>query len=162
MLKNGDYDESNSEIFIVKTTVSKEKLVAKSMVLISKKDNLDVRSILVPENLKGYVFVEALNSSIIDSLIQSIPHARSMLNSTIKISDIEHFLKPKSISIGINDGDIIEITSGPFKGEKARVKRLGTGQHDEITVELFDAVVPIPITIKSDTVRVLKKDESLL
>ncbi len=43
-----------------------------------------------------------------------------------------------------------------FKGEKARVKRVDEG-HEEITVELFDAVVPIPITIRGDTVRILKK-----
>lgn len=160
---NNNKEESDiSKIFIVKTTVNKEKLVAKSIASISKKDNLDIKSILVPDNLKGYLFVESIRSDIIDSIIQSIPHARSILNKHLFISDIEHFLKPKPISIGIHDGDIIEITSGPFKGEKARVKRIGTGQHEEITVELFDAVVPIPITIKSDTVRILKKEENTI
>ena len=151
----------NSKIFVIKTTINKEKLVAKSIAMISKKDKLDVRAILVPENLKGYIFVESINPFIIDTLIQSIPHARSMLNNILTINDIEHFLKPKEDFKKIKDGDIIEVISGPFKGEKARVKRISTGQHDEITVELFDAVVPIPITLKYDTVRVLKKEENI-
>ncbi|MDV0446946.1 hypothetical protein MsAg5_08140 [Methanosarcinaceae archaeon Ag5] len=147
------------KIFIVKTTVNQEKSVAKSMALVAKKEHLDVRAILAPEELKGYVFVETPRSDVIDSLIQAVPHAKSMLKSHSTIGEIEHFLKPKPISTGITEGSIIEITSGPFKGEKAKVKRIGTGQHDEITVELFDAVVPIPITIRGDTVRVLKKEE---
>jgi len=154
-------EEKNDDvsIFIVKTTVNQEKSVAKSMALVSKKEHLDVRAVLAPEELKGYVFVETPDSTAIDTLILAIPHAKSMLKSPSKFGEIEHFLKPKPISVGITEGSIIEITSGPFKGEKAKVKRIGAGQHDEITVELFDAVVPIPITIRGDTVRVLKKEE---
>ncbi|MDV0446087.1 hypothetical protein MmiAt1_17000 [Methanimicrococcus sp. At1] len=156
------FEEENNDdvnIYIVKTTVNQEKSVAKSMALVAKKEHLDVRAVLAPEELKGYVFVETPRSDIVDSLIQAVPHAKSMLKSPTTIGEIEHFLKPKPISVGITEGSIIEITSGPFKGEKAKVKRIGTGQHDEITVELFDAVVPIPITIRGDTVRVLKKEE---
>ncbi|MDR0767663.1 MAG: transcription elongation factor Spt5 [Methanosarcinales archaeon] len=152
--KNGDVN-----IFIVKTTVNQEKSVAKSMALVAKKEHLDVRAVLAPEELKGYVFVETPDSTAIDDLIKAIPHAKTMLKSPAKFGEIEHFLKPKPISVGVTEGSIIEITSGPFKGEKAKVKRVGSGQHDEITVELFDAVVPIPITIRGDTVRVLKKEE---
>ena len=152
-------ENDEGRIFIVKTTVNKEQTVAKSMALISKKENLDVRAILAPDELKGYVLVETPGSEYVDTLIQAVPHAKSMLKSYTTIGEIEHFLKPKPIAVGITEGSIIEITSGPFKGEKARVKRLGSGQHDEITVELFDAVVPIPITIRSDTVRILKKED---
>jgi transcriptional antiterminator NusG len=31
---------------------------------------------------------------------------------------------------------------------------------EEITVELFEAMVPIPITVRGDHVRVLSKDEA--
>lgn len=161
MFNNEENNNFESKIFVIKTTINKEKLVAKSIALISKKEKLDIRAILVPENLKGYIFVESVNSYIIDTLIQSIPHARSILNDILKINDIEHFLIPKEDSKKIKEGEIIEVISGPFKGEKARVKRISSGQHDEITVELFDAVVPIPITLKYDTVRVLKKEENI-
>jgi transcriptional antiterminator NusG len=61
--------------------------------------------------------------------------------------------------IGINEGAIVELISGPFKGEKARVKRVDVTK-EEITVELFEAMVPIPITVRGDHVRVLSKDEA--
>jgi transcriptional antiterminator NusG len=155
------FEEENNDvrIYVVKTTVNQEKSVAKSMALVAKKEHLDIHSVLAPEELRGYVFVETPHPDLIDTLIQAIPHAKSMLKKPATIGEIEHFLKPKPISLGITEGSIIEITSVPFKGEKDKVKRIGSGQHDEITVELFDAVVPIPITIRGDTVRVLKKEE---
>jgi transcriptional antiterminator NusG len=71
---------------------------------------------------------------------------------------VEHFLTPKTAVVGITEGSIVELISGPFKGEKARVKRVDE-THEEITVELFEAMVPIPITVRGDNVRVLKREE---
>jgi transcriptional antiterminator NusG len=71
---------------------------------------------------------------------------------------VEHFLTPKTAVVGITQGSIVELISGPFKGEKARVKRVDV-THEEITVELFEAMVPIPITVRGDNVRVLKREE---
>ena len=50
-----------------------------------------------------------------------------------------------------------EIISGPFKGEKARVRRIDESK-EEVTVELIEAMIPIPITVRGDHVRVLEKD----
>ncbi|MDY6960009.1 MAG: transcription elongation factor Spt5, partial [Halobacteriota archaeon] len=40
----------------------------------------------------------------------------------------------------------------------ARVKRVDK-THEEITVELFDAMVPIPVTVSGGNVRILDKEE---
>ena len=53
---------------------------------------------------------------------------------------------------------IVELVSGPFKGEKAKVTRIDDAK-EEITVELLDAMVPIPITVRGEQVRILKKKE---
>ena len=147
----------DSLIFVIKTTANQERSVATTLARIAKKEKLDIRAILAPDELKGYVLVEAPRPGIVELAIQTIPHARALVKGSSSVSEIEHFLKPKPIVTGIKEGAIIEVTSGPFKGEKARVKRVDEG-HEEITVELFDAVVPIPITIRGDTVRVLKKE----
>ena len=55
-------------------------------------------------------------------------------------------------------GDIIELTSGPFRGERARIIRIDEGK-EEITVELFEATVPIPVTVRGDFVKVIQKKE---
>jgi transcriptional antiterminator NusG len=149
--------EEQSSIFVVKTTVNKEKKVATTLENVIRKDNLDIRAILSPDELKGYVLVEAVNSGEVEDAIQSVPHARSIIKGNSNMAEIVHFLTSKPTITGITVGAIIELISGPFKGEKARVKRIDE-KHEEITVELFDAVVPIPITIRGDSVRILKKE----
>lgn len=149
---------TESVIFVVKTTANQERSVANMVTQVVRKEHLDIRAILVPDELKGYVLIEGTNPGDVEQAIQTVPHARTLVKGQSTIEEISHFLTPKPTVTGISEGAIIEITSGPFKGEKARVKRVDEG-HEEITVELFDAVVPIPITIRGDTVRVLRKEE---
>ena len=148
----------DAAIFVVKTTANQERSVAGMLAQSARKENLDVRAILAPDELKGYVLVEAPDSGVVELAIQTVPHARAVVKGQSSLAEIMHFLTPKPTVTGITEGAIIEVTSGPFKGEKARVKRVDEG-HEEITVELFDAVVPIPITIRGDTVRILRKEE---
>ncbi len=151
--------DEDAAIFVVKTTVNQERSVANMIAQVARKDGLDIRAVLAPDELKGYVFLEAPDSGVVELAIQSVPHARAVVKGRSSLSEIMHFLSPKPVVTGITEGAIIEVTSGPFKGEKARVKRVDLN-HEDITVELFDAVVPIPITIRGDTVRVLSKEES--
>ena len=69
---------------------------------------------------------------------------------------MEKLLQTKNKAQEIAKGDTIEFTTGPFKGYKARVMRLDDVK-GEITVELIDVVVPIPITTKIGTARVVSK-----
>jgi transcriptional antiterminator NusG len=142
---------SETSIYVVKTTANQERSVANMIAQIARKEKYDIRALLVPDVLKGYVLVE--------QAIQGIPHARSVIKGASNIEEVEHFLTPKPAVIGINEGAIVELISGPFKGEKARVKRVDVAK-EEITVELFEAMVPIPITVRGDHVRVLSKDET--
>ncbi|MCD4702887.1 MAG: transcription elongation factor Spt5 [Methanosarcinaceae archaeon] len=148
----------DTTIFVVKTTANQERTVAGLLAQVARKDQLDIRAILSPDELKGYVLLESPDSGAVEQVIEKVPHARTVVKGKSSIDEIMHFLTPKPTVTGITEGGIIEITSGPFKGEKARVKRVDEG-HEEITVELFDAVVPIPITIRGDTVRVLRKED---
>ncbi|ADE35715.1 transcription elongation factor Spt5 [Methanohalophilus mahii] len=148
----------DSAIFVIKTTANQERSVAGMLAKVAKKENLDIRALLAPDELKGYVLAESSNPGEVEQAIQTVPHARALVKGQSSMEEIMHFLTPKPTVTGITEGAIIEVTSGPFKGEKARVKRVDEG-HEEITVELFDAVVPIPITIRGDTVRILRKEE---
>jgi transcriptional antiterminator NusG len=133
--------------------------VANLIAQIARKDKYDIRALLVPDVLKGYVLVEAPAPEIVDQAIQGVPHARSVIKGASSIQEVEHFLTPRPAVTGITEGAIVELISGPFKGEMARVKRVDMAK-EEITVELFEAMVPIPITVRGDNVRVLSKDEA--
>ncbi len=150
---------SETSIFVVKTTANQERSVANLIAQIARKDKYDIRALLVPDVLKGYVLVEAPAPEIVDQAIQGVPHARSVIKGASSIEEVEHFLTPRPAVIGITEGAVVELISGPFKGEMARVKRVDLAK-EEITVELFEAMVPIPITVRGDNVRVLSRDEA--
>ena len=59
--------------------------------------------------------------------------------------------------MNIQNNDIVEIISGPFKREKAKITRIDQ-QKEEVIVELLEAAVPIPITLKMDSVKVIRRD----
>lgn len=149
------------KIYAVKTTVNQEQTVAnmvESALKEREKSEHGLKAILVPEELRGYVLIEASFPEVIEQIVQSIPHARGLVKGDMGLEEIEHFLTPKPSVTGILEGSIIEIVSGPFKGERARVKKVDEA-HEEITIELFEAMVPIPVTVRGDSVRVLSKEE---
>ncbi|VVB93018.1 Transcription elongation factor Spt5 [uncultured archaeon] len=148
----------DAAIYVVKTTANQERAVANLIEKVAKKEHLDIRAVLAPDELKGYILVEAAGPEIVEQVIQTLPHARTLVKGKSSFSEIEHFLTPKLTVTGITEGSIVELISGPFKGEKARVKRIDE-THEEITVELFEAMVPIPVTVRGDNVRILKREE---
>jgi len=148
---------SEESIYVVKTTANQERSVASILAQLARKERYDIRSILVPDELRGYILVESGDRDELAQAVQMVQHARSLVQGESNIEEVEHFLTPKPTVTGISVDSIVELISGPFKGEKARVKRVDEA-HEEITVELFEAMVPIPVTIRGDHVRVLKRE----
>jgi len=106
-------------VYAVKTTVNQEQAVAnlvESAIKEKEKSEHGITAILVPEELRGYVLIEASFSEVIEQIIQNIPHARGLIKGELRLEEVEHFLTPKPSVTGIVDGSIIEIVSGPFKG----------------------------------------------
>ena len=58
--------------------------------------------------------------------------------------------------VELDVGDVVEVIGGPFKGEKGKVTRYDKVKR-ELTVELLEVAVPIPITISVEFIRVLEK-----
>jgi len=146
-----------TKIFVVKTQVGQEENVANMFEKASKRTG-KIKAILAPKELRGYVFIESEDMDIIKRLIRHMRYARDVLSKDVKLEEIEHFLFPPSSVANIKEGMIVELVSGPFKGEKAKVTRIDDAK-EEITVELLDAMVPIPITVRGEQVRILKKEE---
>jgi transcriptional antiterminator NusG len=144
-------------IFAIRTTTGRETQVIDKMLARVEDKGLPVFSILKPREVKGYFFAESENQEELTKTIYGIQHAKGVVGG-VKLEEIQHFLTPNTESIKIQVGDIVEIVSGPFRGEKATVKRI-TKVKEEVVVELLEAAVPIPITVKLDSVRVLKGDE---
>ncbi len=148
-----------NRIFAIKTTSKQERTVADNILkaIDTKATDIKVTSIIVPNELQGYVLIETPEErNRIEQLVEMIAHARVVTKGQTNLAEVGHFLIPKPVVSGIEEGTIVELIAGPFKGEKAVVKRVDSGK-EEITVELYEAIVPIPITVRGDNVRVVEK-----
>jgi transcriptional antiterminator NusG len=149
----------NNRIFAIKTTSKQERTVADNIMkaIETKAIDIKVTAIIVPNELQGYVLVETPEKmNRIEQLVEKIAHARAVVKGETTLAEVGHFLIPKPVVSGIDEGTIVELIAGPFKGEKAVVKRVDSAK-EEITVELYESVVPIPITVRGDNVRVVDK-----
>jgi transcriptional antiterminator NusG len=153
--------EEQPRIFAIKTQVGQERNVADMLEAKIKKakGKAPIFSVLAPQELRGYLFVEGGDKQAVENIVKAISYARTLLGGEVPFTEIEHFLTPVSAVAKISEGDIVELIAGPFRGEKAKVTRIDENK-EEITVELFEAMVPIPITVKGEQVRVLKRKGS--
>ena len=108
--------------------------------------------------MRGYIFVEAMSKEALEMGLQGIPYARGVLPQEIPYPEIEHMLEQVKVEMNIQKNDIVEIISGPFKRENAKVIRINK-QKEEIVVELLEAAVPIPITVSMDSVKVIRRED---
>jgi len=148
---------ARQSIMVLKTQMDQEKSVADSLMSKAQLGEKDIYAIFSPPGLRGYVFVEGMNTDRLREKIRDIKKARSFVDGETNIDEISHYLVPVSAVVGIVEGDLVELINGPFKGEIARVQQIDQSK-EEITVELIEAMVPIPVTVKGDSVRVIEKE----
>ena len=66
--------------------------------------------------------------------------------------------RPKAVTSGIEVGCIVEIISGAFKGEKARILSVSDSK-EEVSMELYDQPIPMTVNMRGDHVRVIERVE---
>ena len=124
----------------------------------AEKKNLNVFSISRPHGLRGYILLEAEDRESAEESVFNLPYVKGIIGKTIGYEEIKNMIEPSATSISIKDGDIVEIISEPFKKEKAKVLRIDK-QKEEVVVSLLGAVVPLPVTVKLDNVKVIRREE---
>lgn len=146
-------------LYAIRTTANREDQVMDFIVSNSKRKKLEVYGVVRPHGMRGYIFVEAGSRSDAEQAAFGVPYARGVLPSTIEYKEVEHMLEQVKHEINIQKHDIVEIISGPFKRENAKVTRIDK-QKEEVVVELLESAVPIPITVKMDAVKVIRRDSA--
>ena len=147
-----------SEIYTLKTTVNREGQVLDFVVNNIKKKELNVYAVFHPHGMRGYIFIEAETKDDAQRAYQGVPYAKGLLRAPVNYQEVEHMLEQAKAQMNIQNKDIVEIISGPFKGEKARITRIDE-QKEEVVLELLESAVPIPITVKLDSVKVVRRDK---
>ena len=108
-------------IFTLRTTIGQEKNAAKQVeqrVLANRE--LRIKSVLVPENVRGYLFIEAHPASL-EKVLQGVRHVRSKIVGKVNIDDISDILIPRRPIEQVQVDDIVEVTGGPFRGSQAKI-----------------------------------------
>lgn len=151
-------NESGAHIYALRTAANREDQVMDFLASNINKKGLHVLSIIRPHGMRGYIFVEATTRSDAEQSCFNVPYARGILPNEIQYKEIEHMLEQVKQVINIEKGDIVELISGPFKREKAKITRIEKAK-EEVVVELLEAAVPIPITVKLDAVKVIRREK---
>ncbi|MCX6695894.1 MAG: transcription elongation factor Spt5 [Candidatus Altiarchaeota archaeon] len=162
-------------IYAVKATAGQERVVAELIYRESLRRKKEIEAeggemygVLYTTGLKGYVLVEANSPGVVEDIAREVPKTRGLIlkekgnldsAGVIDIKDLEKTLKPTPIVAEINRGDLVELIAGPFKSEKARVAKIDKDKN-EITVELIEAAVPIPVIVRGDDIKILRREES--
>jgi transcriptional antiterminator NusG len=144
-------------IYAIRTLVGQEKNVARIIGRNVKNSGIEVNSILVPESLRGYILVESTSKIDMQNTAFKVPHMKGAIEGEIPYDEVKNFLNPEPILASVQKGSIVELISGPFKGEKAKVVRIDESKED-VVLELIEAAVPIPVTVKGDQIRLIQKE----
>ena len=165
------YGDVATFLYILKTSIGQEanaanEIRARLSGTGSLADTVDeIYAVLQSDHLRGYIFVEASAQNHVEKIIgragnrtTPMKNVRKVLDGEAPFRDIFPHLEPKAATAGISEGDVVEVRVGAFKGQRARVTNISDSK-EEITVELFDAMVPIPLTVRGDQVRVTQRVE---
>lgn len=146
----------STTIFAVRTTAGQERNVANLIALRIEVNQLSIKSILVPDTLKGYVFLEASGPHFVDEAIAGIKHVKSRVPGSVSFNEVERYIVVKSVIEDLDIDDLVEVIGGPFKGMRAKIRRVDESKN-EITIELLEATFTLPITVHADYVKLVEK-----
>ena len=139
-------------------TLEHQRVENKKTLLKAIGKKLEVYSVTRPHGMRGYIFLEAASRTDAEQAAFNVPYARGILPKPVNLREIEHMLETVKVEMNIKKNDIVEIISGPFKRENAKVTRIDK-QKEDVVVELLEAAVPIPITLRMDSVKVIRREK---
>jgi transcription elongation factor Spt5 len=149
-------------LFAVRTTIGQEKSVA-NMIFgrLRLRDPIpDIKAILTADQLRGYVFIEAIQQNDVQESISGIRHVKGKIVGSIKLTDLAHVIVPRKVTEILEEGDIVEIVSGIFQNRRAVIERMPReGAKEEVVVRLTDSDSPISIKVHGDYLKLLEKGQ---
>jgi len=136
----------------LKTTIGRESTVMNDIRERVRSKGYDVKALVHPGELDGYVILEG-SAGDIRKIVRNTRHAKGIISGDVDIDEISKFLESQEIEIEVKRDDIVEVVGGPFKGEKGKVTRVDEA-NSEVTLELLEATVPIPVTVGVGSVKI--------
>ena len=131
--------------------MGQEKSLATMSELKGSREGSGISAILISDMMSGYCFVEGESQIKVESFASEVKTLsnRALQNRSVPIEELADQLNPLPSIQGLEEGDLVEIVDGPFKGLKARVIRLEDG-NQEVTLELLDSTMALPVRLHAD------------
>ena len=139
----------DSKFFAVRTAGGQENIVANIIQNRINAKKIGIHSILILDNFKGYIIVEAPDSNIAYEALAGVRHVRGQIRGELPFKDIEGYLVKKPVVSDLGIDDTVEIIGGPFKAMKAKITRVDY-EKQEATVVLLDSPYQIPVTVDAN------------
>ena len=140
---------SDSKFYAIRTTGGQERVVANVLQNKIKSKNIGIYSILLLENFKGYIIVEAPDANVAFQALAGVRHIRGQIRGELPFKDIEGYLIKKPVVTELAIDDTVEVIGGPFKAMKAKITRVDYDKQ-EATVVLLDSPYQIPVTVDAN------------
>jgi len=147
-------DLIKSKFFAIRITGGQERVVANILHTKITTKKLKIFSILVLENFKGYIIVEAPDANVAYEALSGVRHVRGQIRGELPFKDIEGYLVKKPVVTDLSIDNMVEVVAGPFKSMKAKVIRVDY-EKQEATVVLLDSPYQIPVTVDANYLRKL-------
>src|SRR5919199_533250 len=144
----------NSKFYAIRITGGQEQVVANILQNKINTKKINILSILVLENFKGYIIVEAPDSNVAFEALHGVRHVRGQIRGELPFKDIEGYLVKKPVVSELNIEDTVEVVAGPFKSMKAKITRVDY-EKQEATVLLLDSPYQIPVTVDANYLKKL-------
>ena len=145
-------DVTKSKFFAIRITGGQERVVANILYTKITTKKLKIFSILVLENFKGYIIVEAPDANVAYEALSGVRHVRGQIRGELPFKDIEGYLVKKPVVTDLSIDNMVEVVAGPFKSMKAKVIRVDY-EKQEATVVLLDSPYQIPVTVDANYLR---------
>jgi len=159
LLSKPSQEAGQGRFYAVRVASNQERILILIIADRVKQEGIPIKGILFNDKVKGYLFVEADKDEDVMRAIYGIRHVKGLVREPIPFEEIKRMIEvreepAKPLSVG----DIVEITSGTFKGEVAKVIEVDN-EKGICTVVPTDAPVAIPIKIKTSDVKLVEKAE---
>ncbi|MCX8195461.1 MAG: KOW motif-containing protein [Acidilobaceae archaeon] len=118
----------------------------------AKDMNVDLRSIVVPPEAKGYIFLEVGDPGALVLLLTGLRHAKRKRPVMVKEEEVLRIAKPVVELPTISKGQLVEVIGGPFRGMKGRVIEVYEARK-EADVTLLETDYRMVVTISLDLLK---------
>ena len=145
-----------SGFYAVRTTARQELNIALIMEARVASQGLEVYSIIVPPDVKGYVILETPGVHVIYSVIKDLRHVKGHAPGVMSDEEVQRFVSPKPVIETLEPGEEVEIIAGPFKGMRAKVIRIELPSN-EVVLNVLESAYPLQVTVPGDYVKPLRK-----